>query len=172
MRRVTESGNQPPSDGRAFCVVVADAARAAVLVLNADGEGDANSELVEVSEIDNPLVRARRAKAPAQRARGDGEHHFAAEIADEAAAVWSCYPPCELILVASADMLGALRQAVAERLGGPIDPTAVHELARDLIRLSSTRLHEELAALGLLPSPAGTGGGSGRRSSPRLRSTR
>jgi protein required for attachment to host cells len=160
-------------------VVVADASRARVLVLEPDREtGDAAaSELVEVAEITNPLVRARSAAVPSHDRR-DIDRHFAAEIAEEAAAVWSCYPPCELILAAGPAMLALLRPAIQARTGGPIDatgsfaprpagragtvptrqrlasrvdPSGIHELVRDLVKLSGPRLRDELAGAGLVP---------------------
>ena len=161
-RPVTEPGDGPMSGPRTCCVVVADASRARVLVLEPDPEtGDAAaSELVEVAEITNPLVRARSA-AGLSYDRRDIERHFAAEIAAEAAAVWSCYPPCELIVAASPAMLGVLRSAIRARTGGPIDPSAIHELARDLTRLSGPRLRDELAGAGLVPARGAAPGGSG-----------
>ncbi|HEX7842517.1 MAG TPA: host attachment protein [Kofleriaceae bacterium] len=134
------------------CVVVADAARARVLVLE--------SELVDVSEITNPILRARG--APGQSGSGAGrrdiDRHFAAEIAEEAAGVWSLYPGCELILVASPGMLGLLRPAIARKIG-PRDRVAVRELAQDLTRLAGPKLHDQLAEAGLIP-PRGRQGAS------------
>lgn len=141
------------SGARTFCVVVADASRARILVLEPDRDtGDAAaSELVEIAEITNPMVRARSA-ATLSHVRRDIERHFAAEIAAEAAAVWSSYPPCELITAASPATLAVLRPAILARTGGPIDPSAIHELARDLVKLSGPRLRDELVAAGLVPA--------------------
>jgi protein required for attachment to host cells len=139
-------------------VAVADASRARVLVLEPDREtGDAAaSELVEVAEITNPRVRVRvRGAAARSHDRREIERHFAAEIAEEAAAVWSCYPPCELIVVASPAMLAALRSAIRDRIAGPIGPSGIHELARDLVKLSGPRLRDELAGAGLVPARGG-----------------
>lgn len=179
-RYATEPGDGAVPGPRTFCVVVADAAHARVLVLEPDRDtGDtAASELVELAEITNPMVRARsvatltrsngrRGRTPPQGIaeyhahRRDIERHFAAEIAEEAAAVWSCYPPCELIVAAGPAMLAALRPAIQSKTGGPIDPGAVHELARDLIKLSGPRLHDELAGAGLLPPRGAVAVGSG-----------
>jgi protein required for attachment to host cells len=159
-RHATEPGDGPVSGSRTFCVVVADASRARVLVLEPDREtGDAAaSELVEVAEITNPLVRARSAAGRSQERRElrhEIERHFAAEIAAEAAAVWACYPPCELILVAGPAMLAVLRLAIRARTGGApggIDPSGIHELARDRVKLSGPRLRDELAGAGLVPA--------------------
>lgn len=141
------------SGPRTFCVAVADASHARVLVLEPDREtGDAGaSELIEVAEITNPLVRVRSA-AGLSHDRREIERHFAAEIAEEAAAVWSCYPPCELIVAASPGMLAALRSAIRDRIAGPIAPSGIHELARDLVKLSGPRLRDELAGAGLVPA--------------------
>ena len=152
-RHATEPGDGPVSGSRTFCVVVADASRARVLVLEPDREtGDAAaSELVEVAEITNPLVRARSA-AGRHQIRHEIERHFAAEIAAEAAAVWACYPPCELIVAASPAMLAVLRPAIWERTRGAVHPSRTQELARDLVKLSGPRLRDELAAAGLVPA--------------------
>jgi protein required for attachment to host cells len=182
-RHTTEPGDGPRTFGpRTFCVVVAGTAHARVLVLEPDREtGDtAASELVEASEITNPMVRARNVATPSRdggRQRGqrgqrgktpargipehpehpdhrrDIERHFAAEIAEEAAAVWSCYPPCELIVAASPAMLAVLRPAIQART----DPSGIHELARDLTKLSGPQLHDELAGAGLVPARGAAG---------------
>ena len=158
---------------QSYCVVVADATRARVLVLEAaepeaaraGGERAASGGLIEITELTNPVVRARPAapsgrgpagaelsRASAHRDRGAAERDFAAEIAEEAAAAWTVHAPCALILVAPPSTLAALRAAVDDRCGGPIDPTAVHELARDLVRLDGARLYDELAGVGLIPA--------------------
>jgi protein required for attachment to host cells len=160
-------------------VVVADAAHARVLVLEPDRDTDetAASELVEVAEITNPMVRARSSAAAGHNGRRGRtppqgipeyqdhrraiERHFAAEIAEEAAAVWSCYPPCELIVAAGPGMLAALRPAIHERTGGPIDPAAIRELARELTRLTVAQLHDELIGADLLPPRATSAIGRG-----------
>lgn len=161
-RPVTETGDGAVPGPRAFCVVVADATHARVLVLEPDREtGEtAASELVEVAEITNPMVRARSAAMLSDRRR-DIERHYAAEIAEEAAAVWSCYPPCELIVAASPAMLAVLRPAIRARTGGPIDPSGIQELARDLTRLSGSRLRDELARAGLVPERGAAGDRNG-----------
>jgi protein required for attachment to host cells len=157
-RHATEPGDELVSGSRTFCVVVADASRARVLVLEPDREtGDAAaSELVEVAEITNPLVRARSAAGRSQdrrEIRHEIERHFAAEIAAEAAAVWACYPPCELILAAGPAILAVLRPAIRARTGpGGIGPSGIHELARELVKLSGPRLRDELAGAGLVPA--------------------
>jgi protein required for attachment to host cells len=154
-------------------VVVADAARARVLVLDVEQDGGitVTSDLVEVAEITNPTLRARNvdvlsdsgggrrggASTPLHgtpdhrdQHRREVERHFAAQIAEEAAAIWSRYPSCELVVVASPVMLGLLRPAI-ERKIGPTDRIELHELARDLTKLAGPKLHDQLADAGLVP---------------------
>jgi protein required for attachment to host cells len=161
-RPATDPGDGPKLGPRTSCVVVADASRARVLVLEPDREtgNAAASELVEVAEITNPRVRV-RSTAGLSYDRRDIERHFAAEIAEEAAAVWRCYAPCELIVAASPAMLAALRPAIRARTGGPIAPSGVHELVRDLVKLSGPRLRDELAGAGLVPARGGADHGNG-----------
>jgi protein required for attachment to host cells len=163
----------PAPGARNFCVVVADAARARVLVLDIDHDigAAATSQLVGVAEITNPMLRARDvdvlgdngtgrrggARTPIHSTPDHRDHrrrdiarHFAAQIAEEAAAVWSRYPSCELIVAASPMMLGLLRPAI-ERKIGPTDRIRVHELARDLTKLTGPMLHDQLTEAGLVP---------------------
>lgn len=156
----------PPPRARNMVVVVADAARARVLVL----DQTELPRLIEVAEITNPLARARDRELvsqarPAARElpilpRGDtsdhrdvrrreAERHFAARIAEEAAAVWRGYPRCEVIVAAGPAMLGLLRPALARavRAGG----CTVRELARELTKLTPSALHDQLADQALLP---------------------
>ena len=156
----------PPPRARNLCVVVADAVRARVFVL----DGTELPRLVEVAELTNPLARARDRELvsqvrPAAREapfmpRGDtsdhrdvrrreADRHFAARIAEEASAVWRGYPRCEVIVAAGPAMLGLLRPALAHavRTSG----CSVRELARELTKLTPSALHDQLAAQALLP---------------------
>jgi protein required for attachment to host cells len=165
--------SEPAPRVRNHCVLVADAARARVWVLDADGGGNAPSifELVEVAEITNPILRARDvevvsdsgtgrrggAKTPIHappdhrdHRRRDLERHFAAQVAEEAAAVWRRYPSCELIVAASPVMLGLLRPALARQIR-VTDQVHVRELPRDLTKLTGPALHDLLAEDELLP---------------------
>jgi protein required for attachment to host cells len=147
-----------------------------VLDVDREGVGSAISELVEVAEITNPMLRARDsevlsdthtgrrggAKTPLHappdhrdHRRRDIERHFAAQIAEEAASVWRRYPSCELIVVASPVMLGLLRPAIERQIRAK-DRIEVHELARDLTKHTGSMLHDALAKAKLLPE-------SGRR---------
>jgi protein required for attachment to host cells len=163
----------PPPRARNVCVLVADAARARVLVLDADlaGPGPGISALVEVAELTNPMLRARDVEAVADSGGGrrggahtplhatpdhrdhrrrDIERHFAGRVAAEAAGVWRRYPSCELVVVASPVMLGLLRPAIDRHIRAK-DQIVLRELARDLTKLTASMLHDALADAELLP---------------------
>lgn len=164
--------HEPASHVRNYCVLVADAARARVWVLDMDRSGGtAISELVDVAEITNPMLRARNvdlvsdsgtgrrggARTPLHATpdhrdqhRRDIERHFAAQVAEEAAAVWRRYPSCELLVVASPGMLGLLRPAIDRQIGGN-GQIHLRELARDLTKLTGPALHDLLAEQNLMP---------------------
>lgn len=158
---------------RNVCVLVADAARARVLVLDTDRTvpGAQTSGLVELADLTNPPMRARDSEALADsgtgrrggastpvhstpdhrdRRRRDLERHFAAIVAEQAATVWRRYPACELIVAASPVMLGLLRPAIEKQLRAK-DRVEIHELASDLTKLSAPMLQDLLADSGLLP---------------------
>lgn len=163
----------PPARARNFCVVVADAARARVLALDVERAvaGPTTSELVELASLTNPMLRAidsatvsdsgsgRRggAKTPLHSTpdhrdhrRRDIERHFAASIAEEAAAVWRKYPSCEIVVVAAPVMLGLLRPAIDRQLRAK-DQITIHEIVGDHTKLSAPKLHDLLAGSRLLP---------------------
>jgi len=164
---------QPAPGARNVCVLVADAARARVLVLGVDhaSVGPAITELVEVAELTNPMLRARDTEAVSDSGSGrrggaktplhstpdhrdhrrrDIERHFAAVVAGAAAGVWRHYPSCELIVVASPVMLGLLRPAIDRQIRAK-DQLAIHEVASDLTKLTVPMLHDLLAESALLP---------------------
>jgi protein required for attachment to host cells len=156
------------------CVLVADAVRARVFVLDAtrDAVGPTITELVELAEIKNPIARASdsevlsdsrpglRREAPQGPRHGVSDHRedrrrelerqFAVRIAEEAAGVWRRYPACDVIVAASPRMLGFLRHAI-ERQVRPKDQIELHELPRELTQLSAAMLHDLLAKEELLP---------------------
>ena len=165
---------QPTPRDRNFCVLVADASRARVFALELDttSSGAATSELVELVKLTNPMLRAldtaalsdsgsgRRggARTPLHSTpdhrdhrRRDIERHFAAIVAEEAAAVWRRYPSCELVVVAPPVMLGLLRPAIERHIGAK-DQITIREVASDHTKLSAPDLHDLLAESELLPS--------------------
>jgi protein required for attachment to host cells len=165
--------NEPAPGVRNYCVLVADAARARLWVLDADrsADGPAIFELVDVAEITNPMLRARDvdlvsdsgtgrrggARTPLHATpdhrdhhRRDIERHFAGQVAEEAAAVWRRYPSCELVVAASPVMLGLLRPAIDRQIRVN-DQIHLRELSRDLTKLTGPALHDLLAKDRLLP---------------------
>jgi protein required for attachment to host cells len=168
-----ERPREPAVQPRNVCVLVADAARARVLVLAIDRPvaGPTTSALVEMADLTNPLLRARDSETLADSGMGrrggtsvpvhaspdhrdhrrrDAERHFAAVIAEQAASVWRRYPACELIVAASPVMLGLLRPAIDRQIRAK-DRIAIHEMASDLSKLSAPMLQDLLADSGLLP---------------------
>lgn len=164
----------PPARARNACVLVADAVRARVFVLDETREAGSPTitELVELAEIKNPIARTSdtevlsesrpglRREAPQgprhavsdhrEDRRRELERQFAARIAEEAAGVWRRYPACDVIVAASPRMLGFLRPAI-ERQIRPKDQIDLHELPRELTQLSAAMLHDLLAEEDLLP---------------------
>jgi hypothetical protein len=138
------------TSARNVCVVVADAARGRVLLLD-DAAGGV--ELVEVARITNPALRVRGGGLGAVQ-RHDADRHFAAEIAEEAAAACRLYPRCELVVVAAPGMLALLRVAL-ERAIGTDEPITLRLNADDLTRLAGAPLHDALAQRSLVPARAG-----------------
>ncbi|MBA3538431.1 MAG: host attachment protein [Deltaproteobacteria bacterium] len=151
-RRLNAPREAPPARPRMqdLCVVVADDARARVLVLDIRPDRGATlTQLVQVAEISNPMLRTRDGGTQREHGRREAQRHFAARVAEEAAAVWRRFPSCELVVAASPTMLGMLRPAI-ERQIRPRDLVALHELARDLTKLSVPGVHEALTSAGLL----------------------
>lgn len=169
----TRPAVEPAPRAGAVCVLVADAARARVLVLVVDRSslGPATAALVEVADLTNPMLRARDVEAVSDtrtgqrggartplRATSDHRDHrrrdlarrFAAIAAEHAAGVWRRHEPCELIVAASPVMLGLLRSAIDRQIRAK-DQIVVHEVARDLTKLSAPMLHDLLAEAALLP---------------------
>jgi protein required for attachment to host cells len=162
----------PVARARSVCVLVADAVRARLWILEAEraGMGPATFELVDVAETTNPALRARDVdvlsddagrrggnKTPIHNPpdhrdhrRRDVERHFAARIAEEAAAVWRRYGATELIVAAGPVMLGLLRSALDRQLQAKED-LRVREVPRDLTKLTGPALHDALAKDKLLP---------------------
>jgi protein required for attachment to host cells len=157
-----------------WCVIVADSARARLFTLAGvpDLHQPTHSPLVEAGDLANADRRARDSEVlsdtrPGLRREGPpGPRHgvddrrdhrrrvvdrrFAESVVDEAARLWSQLPGCKLVVVAGATMLGALREAIARHTRGAASPE-IHELARDLTRLSAPALHDALANAGVLP---------------------
>ncbi len=159
-----------------YCVIVADAARARILLLATADSGLAPTlmPLTEVADLGRPEGRARDQELhsesrPGQRVdpfagpssghavsdhrenrRRESSREFADHVAEAASRVWRTLPSCDIVVVANPTMLGHLRPAMARRSSGPA-PHTVHELARDLSKLAPAALHDALATAGMLP---------------------
>jgi hypothetical protein len=161
------------SAGRRFCVLVADSARARILVI-AGGDADlepTRSALTEVAALTSPERRARdselfsdprpglRRAGPhgprhgtddhRERERREARRRLAELAAAEADAVCRRTGASRLVVAASPAMLGLLRPAL-DRCSGA-SPLARVERARDLSMLTPPAIHDALAQAGLLP---------------------
>ncbi|MEQ6340755.1 MAG: host attachment protein [Gammaproteobacteria bacterium] len=164
---------------KAYCVVVADGTRARFFTLEpaALPAGEAGPNLVEHEDListekevsstemwtDTKSARGgSRPGAPAygyddQRDRHEDEfeRRFAQRITEEAVRVAQQQKAAHLVLVAETRMLGFLRDALDVPAHVSFE---VHELAKDLTKLTSSELHEHLAGANLLPARQGAPG--------------
>jgi protein required for attachment to host cells len=159
--------------GLRFCVLVADSARARILVVDS-GDGSLEptlSALTEVATLTSPERRARDSELfsdPRPGLRREGPHgprhgmddhragerrearrRFAELAAAEAEAVCRRTGASRLVVAAGPGMLGFLRRPLDRRAGA--SPLALGELARDLSKLAPPAIHDALAHAGLLP---------------------
>ncbi|HEX5059009.1 MAG TPA: host attachment protein [Kofleriaceae bacterium] len=150
------------------CIVVADAARARLFTFErtAEAEGLAE-ELIERRDLVNPARRLRSSKLfsdsrPGVSRMGKLQYafddhrdahidafdaEFSRMIVGEVAAMMRATHAKRLILCASPHMLGALRDA-SSGVGGDI---TIDEMPRNLVKLSPSRLRDQLAEYRLLP---------------------
>jgi protein required for attachment to host cells len=151
-----------------ICLVVADAARARIYtyqqLLEPDGPHD------ELREERDLIDSARRKRASELFSNGSGTNHtghhgyafddhreahlanldaaFAHEISDEIARITRDQGYRDVLVVASARMLGALRTKLE-----PLRRTlTITELERDYTKLTTAQLRDQLSALELLPA--------------------
>ena len=156
------------------CVVVADARRARIFVLQQRTAPRAPYRLAERGTLSNMSLRARgrsvtgrvrtetntnRQAGPVhpmgaqrERHRIELERRFATAIARRAAVLARNWATGSVVLVADPHMLGFLRGAVRSTLKPAI---RVKELARDYARLTASRLFDHLAADGIVPAGGG-----------------
>ncbi len=161
---------------KAYCVVVADGTRARFFSLEPSDlpTGETGSNLVEHEDListekevpgtqmwtDTKSARgASRLGAPAhgyddQRDRHEDEfeRRFARRITEETVRMAQQQKAAHLVLVAETRMLGFLRDALDVPAHVSFD---VHELAKDVTKLTSSELHEYLVGANLLPTRQG-----------------
>jgi protein required for attachment to host cells len=158
-----------------ICVVVADARRARIFLLQERAAPRAPYRLTERGTLSNMSLRARgrsvtgrvrtetntnRQAGPVhpmgaqrERHRIDLQRRFATAIARRAAALARNWATGSVVLVADPRMLGFLRSAVRSALKPAI---RVKELAKDYARLTVSRLLDHLAADGIVPAGRGS----------------
>jgi hypothetical protein len=149
-----------------MCVVVADTARARLFLLARTGS------LVETEDLVNPERRRRDSEILTdprpglyQAQRGGPRHAFddhrdrrraaedrgfAGEVVEHVASLSERLGRCPITIVASPPMLGALR-AILDASPGWLRRQTAQQLGRDVTTLTPARLHDWLAARGLLP---------------------
>jgi protein required for attachment to host cells len=164
--------SRAPAAGSAqLGIIVADAARARILVLRTThGElAPTLSPLIEVAQLTAPVLRTRDrdaysdtrpglsraspggpAHAFSDRREGhrrSDTRHFAQQLLVEAERAWRRFHVERIVVVASPVMLGILRPLLSHPAGLPRS-----ELARDLTQLTLPALHDALAAAGMIPA--------------------
>jgi len=154
-----------------ICVVVADAQRARLFLLQGREAPRMPYRLAERGTLSNATLRARgrsvtgRARtetntnrqagpmhpigAQRERHRIELERRFAASVARRAAVLARSWATGSVVLVAEPRMLGFLRSAVR----GALKPAIrVKELAKDYAGLTASRLLDHLAVDGIVPA--------------------
>ncbi|MGH8648442.1 MAG: host attachment protein [Burkholderiales bacterium] len=153
------------------CVVVADARRARIFLLQESAAPRALARLVERGSLGNADLKTRGRSvtgrvrtetntnreagpmhpigAQRERHRIELERRFSVEVARKAAALVRNWSSGSVVLVADPRMLGFLRDAVRGAFKPPI---RVKELARDYARLTASRLQDQLAENGIVPA--------------------
>ena len=153
------------------CIAVADATRARFHTFEelAAPPGHRTQELHEVVDLVHPARRIRPSelfsdtrpgsdRAPSGRGFGlcdrreasmrQMDRRFAAAIAAELERLVAESGCRTVIVAASPHMLGLLRELTQPLIRGGVE---LHEIDRDLVRLSPSALHDFLAERGLLP---------------------
>ena len=152
-----------------YCVVLADAARARIFTLEPalQPELESGPNLVEYRDLVNPEmdqhdkelwsdVKSGRNRASSGAAHGYDDHRekhaeeyvarFARMVAGDLEALIQNQRSKHVVVLAEKRMLGFLRSSM--NLKGEVQ---VHEVAKNLSKLSPAELHSRLAEDGLLP---------------------
>jgi len=159
-----------------YCVVVASGAHARFFTLKtvAIPELESGAKLIERGELSNPEKeipgrdlyadpKSGRSRAPhGGPSHGYNDHRsqhedecdrrFAYQVLKKANGVAQAEKARHVVLIAPARMLGCLRQDLDIILKQHIE---VHELAKDISKLSSSQIHDYLAKERLLPARKG-----------------
>ena len=151
------------------CIAVVDASRARLFTFERSVEPEGlQEELTELRDLVNPARRLRASQLFSDSRPGSSrtgglqyafddhrdahidelDAEFSRKIVGEIADMMRAEHAKRLIVCASPSMLGELRDA-CDALGRDI---IVDELPRDLVKLSASRLRDQLASYGLLPA--------------------
>ncbi len=152
-----------------YCVVLADAVRARIFTLEPAQrpEMESGPNLVEYRDLVNPEMeqhdkelwsemKSGRNRASSGAAHGYDDHRdkhaeeyvsrFARQVAGDVESLISANHARHVVVLAEKRMLGFLRSSM--NLKGDVQ---VHEVAKNLSKLSPSELHSRLAEDGLLP---------------------
>lgn len=153
-----------------YCVVVADSSRARLFTLEAPEPGAGGPNLVERESLLNPehevagqdKYSSTRTGTNANPHQGPGhsyddhrraqeaehERRFARQVAQRACTLAHTSRATHVVIAAGPVMLGLVRNALELP---PQPPITVHELVKDFSKFNVNDLHQQLAALHVLP---------------------
>jgi protein required for attachment to host cells len=153
-----------------IAIVIADASRARIFTFEPGALANGASPLHEHADLVDPERRLRPSQIHSDTRPGTAhapfgpscavddhraahahevDRRFAGAIASELDGVLADHPAREVVIVASPNMLGLLREDTATL---PQRGFEVHELALDLTHETPSQLHDHLAERGLLPA--------------------
>lgn len=158
-----------PSGMYRTCIAVVDAARARLFTLERTLHAEGvREEMIERQDLINPARRLRASELFSENPGsvrmgslhfGVDDHRtnhieeldaaFAREVTSAISSQIDANPTQRLILCASPHMLGELRQTL-DKIRRPA--LAIDEIPRDLVKVTPSKLRDQLESYGLLPS--------------------
>jgi protein required for attachment to host cells len=158
-----------------YCVLLVNAGRSRVFTLesNAFEHSTTFETLSEVADTSNSLARSQDSQVFADSRPGlrrEGPHgprhavsdrrenyreqsqrQYLQRVVDVASTVWGLFDACQIVVVASPQMLARLRPLIAQRLRGK-PYFVIDEYPADLMWQEAAAVHDTLAEVGLLPA--------------------
>jgi|GEM_PF-800059 len=154
-------------------VAIADSAQARLFSCDASERGPEVYRLNPIKSLENPKLRERTSEPYTEtrpglrRAGAEGGGHavddrrtnhrqeltrrFAKKVTNSMEACFNKHP-MQILVVASPKMLGLLRDGLSEQGSGFPASNEMTFLPKNLTRLTSSQIHDQLAATGLLPA--------------------
>lgn len=158
-----------------YCVLLVNAGRSRVFTLESDAFEHTSTfaPLSEVADTSNALARSQDSQVfansrPGLRREGphgprhavsdrrenhreESQRQYLKRVVDVAATVWGLFDTCQIVVVASPQMLARLRPVIAQRLRGK-SHFVIDEYPGDLMWQEASAVHDKLAEAGLLPA--------------------